>query len=220
MGRRHPADPHSRADARGLGVFAVATVLGAEEFGGDALIESLQDSYGSGEGALFSAQEFAEMTAAAVQNECLGDGWVLPTWGLTAARAGRLNEVDFGTLCTVRNVLAVLVQSSLPLRLASRAGLEDPALQHVERARAQSPRLRDYLDCAASVSRRPPAEAWKGFIPLLITICTEPGRLEAFQGDVTALDPALDDVQDLGRRALARLAPASADVAPCMPIQH
>lgn len=208
-GSPHPADPHSRADARGLATFAAAVVLGSDEVGADSVMESLRESFVSEEDELVSAEAFTEMAAIAAQNERVGGSLALPSWGLTADRARRLIEIDYDTICTFRNVLAVLVESALPLRLASRARLQDPALQHIERVRTKNPRLRHYLDCASFISRCPPADAWENFIPLLISICTIPERLEAFQQDVTALDPALDDVHSLGRRALGRLAPAS-----------
>lgn len=208
-GRVHPADPHSRADAHGLATFAATVVLGVQEFAADGVMEALRQSFGSPGDGLVSAQAFTEMDAIAAQAECSGDQLVLPDGGLTADEARRLGETDYDTLCTVRHVLAVLVESSLPLRLASRAGLQDPALRHIEQVRAGNPRVRHYLDCADSISRRPPADAWEKLIPLLISICITPAKLEAFQQDVTALDPALDEIHALGRRAMARLAPAS-----------
>ncbi|MFD5858745.1 hypothetical protein [Streptomyces chartreusis] len=208
-GHVHPADPHSRADAHGLATFAAAVVLGVQEFGADSVMEALSESFGSPGDEFVSAQAFAEMEAIASQAERAGDRLVLPGEGLAADRARRLGETDYDTLCTVRHVLAVLVESALPMRLACRAGLQDPALRHVERVRAGNPRVRHYLDCADSVSRRPSADAWEGLIPLLISICTTPGELEAFRQDVTALDPALDEIHALGRRAMARLAPHS-----------
>lgn len=204
----HPADPHSRADARGLATFAAAVVLGSDEVGADSVMESLRESFVSEEDELVSAEAFTEMAAIAAQNERVGGSLALPSWGLTADRARRLIEIDYDTICTFRNVLAVLVESALPLRLASRARLQDPALQHIERVRTKNPACATTLTAPLS-SAAAPADAWENFIPLLISICTIPERLEAFQQDVTALDPALDDVHSLGRRALGRLAPAS-----------
>ncbi|MDO0917841.1 hypothetical protein QQM39_45785 [Streptomyces sp. DT2A-34] len=210
-GRVRPADPHSRADAHGLATFAAAVVLGVQEFAADGVMEALGQSFGSPGNGLVSAQAFTEMEAIATQAECSGDQLVLPGGGLTADKARRLRETDYDTLCTVRHVLAVLVESSLPLRLASRARLQDPALRHIEQVRAGNPRVRHYLDCADFISRRPPADAWEELILLLISICTTPEKLEAFQGDVTALDPALDEIHALGQRAVARLAPAAGE---------
>ncbi|WP_326813438.1 hypothetical protein [Streptomyces sp. NBC_01763] len=206
----HPADPHSRADAQGLATLAAAAVLGMEEFGADSVMESLQQSLGSEDDEALSAQAFTEMTAIAAQRELSGNRLADPSWMLTADRARRLRETDYSTICTVRHVLAVLVESALPLRLAYRACLQDPALQHIEQVRTANPRVHHYLDCAEYISRRSPADAWESFTSLLLSICTGPERLEAFQQDVTALDPALDEVHALGRHAAARLAPASA----------
>lgn len=208
-GRVHLSDPHSRADAHGLAMFAAAVVLGVQEFGADGVLEALRESFGSPGDGLVSAQAFAETEAITSEAECSGGQLVLPGGGLAADKERRLSETDYDTLCQVRHVLAVLAESALPLRLASRAGLQDPALQHIEQVRAANPRVRHYLDCADFISRRPPADAWKELIPLLISICTTPEKLDAFQKDVTALDPALDEVHALGRQAVARLAPAS-----------
>lgn len=206
-GRVHPADPHSRADAYGLATFAAAAVLGEHEFGADMMVEALRESFGSQGHELLSAQAFAEMQAIASQAECSGKRTALPHGALAADKARQLGETDYDTLCTVRHVLAVLVEAAPALRLACRAGLPDPAVRHIEQVRASNPRVRHYLDCADSISRRSPADAWQGLIPLLISICTASEQLELFQRDVTSLDPALDDIHSVGRRALARLAP-------------
>ncbi|MFJ8955211.1 hypothetical protein ACIRO1_34475 [Streptomyces sp. NPDC102381] len=208
-GRVSPGDPHSWEDVHGLATFAAATVLGVQEFGADSVVESLRESFGSPDSEFVASQAFAEMKALASQAECFGDQLALPGTGLTAERARRLAEVDYGALCTVRDVLAVLVEFALPLRLASLAGLQDPALRHIERVRAGNPRVHHYLDCADLISHRPPAETWEELIPLLISVCTSPEALESFQGDVTALDPALDEIHALLPRALARLTPDS-----------
>ncbi|MGF2213787.1 hypothetical protein [Streptomyces albidoflavus] len=193
---------------QGLATFAAAAVMGWEEFGADEVLESLKASFGSAQDAILSDRAFAEMAAAASQTECWGRQLVRPQWQSTADKVRLLDATDYEVICQVRHVLAVLVESALPLRLAFRAGLQDPALQHIGQVRASNPRTRYYLDCADFISRRPPAEAWEEFVPLLVSICTMPARLETFQQDVTVLDPALDDVHGLGRRAAALLAPA------------
>ncbi|MFF5675542.1 hypothetical protein ACFY8S_36520 [Streptomyces hygroscopicus] len=206
-GKAADAVPQSRADAQGLATFAVAAVLGFEEIGADGLIEALRNSYESADDEVFSAAAFADMRDLAQEAERLGEDlfprWT--AWTSTAEKIRLMEEVDYSTICVVHDVLAVLVDSAPVLRLASRADLQDPALQHIKKVRARNQRTDYYLNCADAISRRPPAQAWKAFIPLLTEICANPTTLGLFQTDVSDLDPALDDMPELGRRAMDRL---------------
>jgi hypothetical protein len=89
------------------------------------------------------------------------------------------------------------------LAVAQLAGVQDPDVLHIEEIRRSNRRTDEYLWRAEAISRQPGERAWKGFTGLLLDICTAPRRLDKFQEDVTALDPALDDVLGLARRVLA-----------------
>ncbi|GGV02705.1 hypothetical protein GCM10010211_82520 [Streptomyces albospinus] len=212
--RRHRAGttvsdaPWNLADADGLATFSVATVLGFEEFGADAIVEAVSKSFpeladGYGE------QVFAELRKAAreVEREVEGDGespfFRRPHWPSVQDRVQTMERVEYSTICTVRDVLAVLVEAAPALALARRTGVEDPDVRHVEAVRASNQRTDEYLKRAEAISCHPAARAWKEFTGLLLDVCTAPRRLSTFQQDVTALDPALDDVPGLGRRVLA-----------------
>lgn len=202
--------PDSLADADGLATFAVATVLGFEDFGADAVVEAvrksvpeLADEYGE--------QVFARLSSALREAESDGASlWSRRTrWPSLEDRVQRVEQVEYAQLCTIRDVLALLVEASPALALARRAGVEDPDIRHVEAVRALNRRTDEYLRRAEAVSRYPAERAWKGFTGLLLHVCSSPGRLSMFQEDVTVLDPALNDVPGLGRRVLARLVATS-----------
>ncbi|WP_158781138.1 hypothetical protein [Streptomyces sp. NRRL S-237] len=197
--------PDSLADADGLATFAVAIVLGFEEFGADAVVEAvrkslpeLTDEYGD--------EVFARLSSALRGAE--GDSaslWSRRTrWPSLQDRIQRMEQVEYAQLCRIRDALTLLVDASPALELARRAGVEDPDVRHVEAVRALNRRTDEYLRRAEAVSRYPAERAWKGFTGLLLHVCSSPGRLSAFQGDVTVLDPALNDIPGLGRRVLAR----------------
>ncbi len=199
-----PDAPWNLADADGLATIAVAIELGFDEFGADAIVEAvsksfpdLADEYGE--------QVFAELRKAAREVESNGESPFLrrPHWPSVQDRVQTMELVEYSTICTVRDVLAVLVEAAPTLALASRTGVEDPDIRHIETVRASNPRTDEYLKRAEAISRHPPARAWKGFTGFLLDVCTSPQRLSLFQEDVTALDPALDDVPGLGRRVLA-----------------
>jgi hypothetical protein len=114
-----------------------------------------------------------------------------------------MERVEYPVICTVRDVLALLVEASPALALARQAGIDNPDVLHIEAIRTSNRRTDEYLKRAEAISRRPGERAWKGFTGLLLDVCTSPRRLSTFQEDVTALDPALDDVPGLGRRILA-----------------
>ncbi|MFC9398018.1 hypothetical protein ACFTWS_33360 [Streptomyces sp. NPDC057027] len=202
--------PDSLADADGLATFAVATVLGFEDFGADAVVEAvrkslpeLADEYGE--------QVFAQLSSALRGAE--GDGaspWSRRTrWPSLEDRVQRMERVEYAQLCRVRDALTLLVEASPALALARRAGVENSDVRHIEAVRALNRRTDEYLRRAEAVSRYPAERAWKGFTGLLLHVCSSPGRLSTFQQDVTVLDPALNDVPGLGRRVLARCMAAS-----------
>ncbi|MFC7841637.1 hypothetical protein [Streptomyces sp. NPDC057382] len=205
--RSHPPGttaPDNLADADGLATFAVATVLGFEHFGADAIVEAvskslpeLADEYGK--------QVFAHLSKAVREAEGDGQSPFLrrPRWPSLQDRVQRMEQVEYRVICTVRDVLALLVEASPALALARRAGLEDPDALHIEATRASNRRTDEYLRRAEAISRHPGDLAWKDFTGLLLNVCTTPRRLSTFQEDVTALDPALNDVPGLGRRILA-----------------
>jgi hypothetical protein len=210
QGRRQPGTtaPDSLADADGLATFAVAMVLGFDDFGGDAIVEAvskslpeLADEYG--------AQVFDQWSKAVAAREAEADDEGpfprRPRWPSLQERVQMMEHVGYEAICAVRNVLALLVEASPVLALARRAGVEDPDVLHVEAIRASNRRTDEYLRRAEAISRHPGERAWKGFTGLLLEVCISPRRLSTFQEDVTALDPALDDVPDLGRRVLATL---------------
>lgn len=204
---RHPPGttvPDNLADADGLATFAVATVLGFENVGADAIVEAvskslpeLADEYGK--------QVFAQLSKAVREAESDGESPFSrrPHWPSLQDRVQRMEQVEYRVICTVRDVLALLVEASPALALARRAGVEDPDVLHVEATRTSNRRTDEYLRRAEAISRHPGERAWKGFTGLLLDVCTTPRRLSTFQEDVTALDPALDDVPGLGRRILA-----------------
>ncbi|MEU3480840.1 hypothetical protein ACI2LO_32055 [Streptomyces sp. NPDC033754] len=202
--------PDSLADADGLATFAVAAVLGFEDFGADAVAESvrkslpeLADEYGE--------QIFAQLSSALQGAE--GDGaspWSRRTrWPSLQDRTQRMESVEYAKLCRIRDALALLVEASPALILARRAGVEDPVVRHVEVVRALNRRTDEYLRRAEDISSYPTERAWKDFTGLLLNVCISPRRLSTFQDDVAALDPALNDIPGLGRRVLASCIAAS-----------
>lgn len=204
---RHPPGttlPDSLADADGLATFAVAMVLGFENFGTDAVVEAvsqslpeLPDEYGE--------QVFTQLSKAAQEAERHRENPFSrrSRWPSLQDRVQRMEHVDYREICAVRDVLALLVEASPALALARRTGVEDPAVLHIEATRASNQRTDEYLRRAEAISRHPGERAWKGFTGLLLNVCTAPRRLSTFPEDVTALDPALDDLSGLGRRILA-----------------
>jgi hypothetical protein len=205
--RRHPPGttaPDNLADADGLATFAVATVLGFENYGADAIVEAvskslpeLADEYGN--------QLFAQWSKAVRKAEGVSERPFSrqPRWPSLEDRVQRMERVEYPVICTVRDVLALLVEASPALALARQAGIDNPDVLHIEAIRTSNRRTDEYLKRAEAISRRPGERAWKGFTGLLLDVCTSPRRLSTFQEDVTALDPALDDVPGLGRRILA-----------------
>ncbi|MFE7448457.1 hypothetical protein [Streptomyces griseus] len=198
--------PDSLADADGLATFAVATVLGFEDFGADAVVEAvrkslpeLADEYGE--------QVFTQLSRALWEGE--GDGaslWSRRTrWPSLEDRLQRMEQLEYAQLCRIRDVLALLVEASPALALARRTGVEDPDVRHIETVRALNQRTDEYLQRAETVSRYSAERAWKGFTGLLLHVCSSPRRLSTFQEDVSVLDPALNDISGLGRRVLTRL---------------
>ncbi|MBB4161624.1 hypothetical protein [Streptomyces cinereoruber] len=203
--------PDSLADADGLATIAVATVLGFEVFGADAVVEAvnqslpeLTDEYGD--------QVFAQLSSSLRGAEGHGaNPWSRRArWPSLQDRIQRVEEVEYAQLCGIRDALALLVEASPALALARRAGVEDPAVRHVEAVRAANRRTDEYLRRAEDISRCPTERAWKDFTGLLLNVCISPRRLSTFQDDVTALDPALNDIPGLGRRVLASCIAASA----------
>ncbi|MER5738914.1 hypothetical protein ABT117_24970 [Streptomyces sp. NPDC002262] len=197
--------PESLPDADGLATFAVAAVLGFEEFGADAVVEAIRKSMPELADE-FGEQVFAQLSSALREAE--GDGadlWSRRTrWPSLEDRVQAMEQVEYAQLCRIRDALTLLVEASPALALARRAGVEDPDVRHIEAVRALNRRTDEYLRRAEGVSRSPAERAWKGFTGLLLHVCSSPGRLSTFQEDVTALDPALNDVPGLGRRVLAR----------------
>ncbi|MFJ2099368.1 hypothetical protein ACIOHR_19555 [Streptomyces anulatus] len=207
--RRHPPGttaPDNLADADGLATFAVATVLGFENYGADAIVEAvsksvpeLADEYGN---QLFTQWSNAVRKAEGINESPFSRR---PRWPFLEERVQKMERVEYPAICKVRDVLALLVEASPTLALARQAGIDDPDVLHIEAIRTSNRRTDEYLRRAEAISRRPGERAWKGFTGLLLDVCTSPRRLSTFQEDVTALDPALDDVPGLGRRILANL---------------
>ncbi|MEU3760067.1 hypothetical protein [Streptomyces albogriseolus] len=202
--RRHPPGmtaPDNLADADGLATYAVAIVLGFENFGADAIVEaaskSLVDEY--------EQQVFVQVGKAVREAEANGENPFSrrPRWPSLQDRVQGMEQVEYPVICTVRDVLALLVEASPALASARRAGSEDPDVLHIEEARTSNRRTDEYLRRAEAISHHPGERAWKDFTGLLLNVCTAPQRLSTFQEDVTALDPALDDVLGLSRRILA-----------------
>lgn len=203
---RHPPGttaPENLADADGLATFAVAIVLGFEHFGVDAIVEAISkslpevaDQYGE--------QVFTQLSNAVREAESNGDIPFSrrPQWPSLQDRIERMEQVEYPVICTLRDVLALLVEATPALALARRAGVEDPDVLHIEVTRTSNRRTDEYLRRAEAISRQPRERAWKDITGLLLDICTTPRRLSTFQEDVTALDPALDDVPGLIRRVL------------------
>ncbi|MEU2119504.1 hypothetical protein ABZ567_28530 [Streptomyces sp. NPDC016459] len=203
--------PDSLADADALATIAVATVLGFEDFGADAVVEAvsqslpeLADEYGD--------QVFAQLRSALQGAECDGASpWSRRTrWPSLQDRIQKMEEVEYAQLCRIRDALTLLVEASPTLALARRAGVVDPAVRHIEAVRAVNRRTDEYLRRAENISSYPTERAWKDFTGLLLNVCISPRRLSTFQDDVTVLDPALNDVPGLGRRVLASCIAASA----------
>ncbi|MFE9139353.1 hypothetical protein [Streptomyces sp. NPDC007355] len=196
--------PDTLADADGLATFAVATVLGFDDFGADAIVEAVRKSLPE------LADEYGEQVFTTLGNalrEAEGDGRSpfsrRTRWPSLQDRVQRMERVEYSEICSIRDVLALLVEASPALALARRAGVEDPNVRHIEAVRTLNRRTDEYLRRAEAISRYPAEQAWKGFTVLLLHVCSSPGRLRTFEGDVTILDPALNDVPGLSRRILA-----------------
>ncbi|MER6251903.1 hypothetical protein ABT224_11090 [Streptomyces sp. NPDC001584] len=159
--KRHPAGtavPDDLADADGLATFAVATVLGFENFGADAIVEAvskslpeLADEYGT--------QVFAQLRKAVREAEGDGESQFSrrPHWPSLQDRVRRMERVEYPVICTVRDVLALLVEASPVLAVARRAEAEDPEIRHIEAIRMSNRRTDEYLRRAEAISRQPAA---------------------------------------------------------------
>ncbi|MCZ4120258.1 hypothetical protein [Streptomyces sp. H39-S7] len=209
----HPAGtavPDSLADAQALATFAVATVHGFENFGADAIVEAvsmslpeLADEYG--------AQIFEQMSQTSREVESEGENPFSrrTRWPSLPVRIQSMERIEYPLICAVRDVLALFVEASPALIVARNEGIQDPDVRHIEAIRSSNRRTNDYLERAEAISRQPAERAWKDFTGLLLNACTPP-RLLTFQEDVTALDPALDDVPGLYYRLLASYARTAA----------
>lgn len=196
--------PDNLADADGLATFAVAIVLGFENFGGDAVVEAVSKSLPEFADE-FGQQIFVQVSDHVRATEIEGERPFRrrPRWPSLQERIEGMELVEYPVICTVRDVLGLLVEAAPVLAVAQLAGVQDPDVLHIEEIRRSNRRTDEYLWRAEAISRQPGERAWKGFTGLLLDICTAPRRLDKFQEDVTALDPALDDVLGLARRVLA-----------------
>jgi hypothetical protein len=85
--------------------------------------------------------------------------------------------VPFHRICSVRDVLAVLIEAGCALRVARSVGYRgDPVFEHVEAARSTNPHTDLYVYVAESLAVGNVRRCWKRFIDLMIWLLAEDGE--------------------------------------------
>ncbi|GAA4180755.1 hypothetical protein GCM10022252_04090 [Streptosporangium oxazolinicum] len=130
----------------------------------------------------------------------------------TSAQVAGLGKTSYARICIIRDVLAVLIEASLPLRVAQQVIPDDPVVRHLLEECAQYGIIDYCFYWANMASRGAPEKAWKVMAPTLITLIGLYGygedeeKFARFRSAITKLDPVLDELPGMIERIQARLA--------------
>ncbi|MET8139881.1 hypothetical protein ABZU32_06170 [Sphaerisporangium sp. NPDC005288] len=127
----------------------------------------------------------------------------------TSAQIETIRKIDYARICIVRDLLAVLAEAALPLRIARRVLPDDPVVTRVMELRAQYAIIDYCLHHAEVISRGATARAWVIMTRQLITLLRAYASDEMFgrlRAAVIKLDPVLDELPVLIERVRAQVA--------------
>ncbi|MEU8320658.1 hypothetical protein AB0C33_20075 [Nonomuraea sp. NPDC048881] len=122
----------------------------------------------------------------------------------TRAQIQALRAMDYDKVCIIRDLLVVLTEAALPLRIARKTLSDDPVNTRVMNLRTQYAIIDYCLHYADTASRAPAASAWKVLTPHLLLLLGSYGasdkKFNHLREIMITLDPVLDGIPSLIER--------------------
>lgn len=126
----------------------------------------------------------------------------------TSGQIEAIRKIDYSRICIVRDIIAVLAEVALPLRIARRVLPNDPVVTQVAKLRAQYAIIDYCMHQADVISRGAVGTRWITMTRLLLTLLHGYRNDELFdrlRSALLTLDPVIEEVPVLIERVRARV---------------